>query len=252
MTDGIHPWSRMLGDIKFHQHQVVDPAAAQQWRAAMRGDALSRPAADLAARLGYDGRPAPAGGLVPLQPGGARAPLVCLHPAGGSVLCYRDLAQALGADQPVYGIEAQGLAPGEAPLTRLEAIAERSLAVLLAAFPRGPYRLLGWSFGGLVAYEMARLLAASGRTVELLAILDAGPEPAAAELPGGPAAADSRAAPGRRGAPPGCPRFDGADLLAAAFRSVLPLTAEEVRALPPSERLPRLLEQEALCRTRDS
>ncbi|MBV8200241.1 MAG: amino acid adenylation domain-containing protein, partial [Acidobacteria bacterium] len=247
MTDGIHPWSRMLGDVKFHAHHDVDPAVAFRWREAMRGHVLGQPTAELAARLGY-GPPAPApaakrrrqrerraaatsnpspgrrrqGGLVALQPGGSRPPLVCIHPAGGSVLCYRELARALDAEQPVFGLEAQGMAAGEAPLDSMDAIAERSLAILLAALPRGPYRLLGWSFGGLAAYEMACRLAAAGPGAELLAILDAGPEPGA-----GPAAAP--------------PRLDGADLLAAAFQSVLPVTAEQVRALPPDERLPRLL-----------
>jgi amino acid adenylation domain-containing protein len=251
MTDGIHPWSRMLGDVKFHAHRDVDPAIAVRWRQAMRGHLLAPPTAELAARLGYGPPPAPAsvrqgrrgrrarpavtpstsqqsrrrqGGLVALQPSGSRPPLVCIHPAGGSVLCYRELARALDPEQPVFGLEAQGMADGEAPLSSMEAIAERSLAILLTALPQGPYRLLGWSFGGLVAYEVACRLAASGRGAELLAILDAGPEPAAA-----PATAH--------------PRLDGADLLAAAFQSILPVTADQVRAMPPDEWLPRLLGQ---------
>jgi amino acid adenylation domain-containing protein len=222
MTDGIHPWSRMLGDVKFHHHRAVDPAAAHHWKRAMRDHALGRPAAELARRLGYEAPAARAlpAALVPLQPRGDRPPLLCIHPAGGDVLCYRELARTLAADRPVYGLQAQGVAAGETPLTRMEAIAGRSLALLLDAFPSGPYHLLGWSFGGLVAYEVARRLAAAGREVALLAVLDAGPRAAGAE-----------AAP---------PRHDAADALAAAFQSVLPVTAEALRALPDGERLPWL------------
>ncbi len=110
----------------------------------------------------------------------------------------------------------------------MEEIAERSLAALLAAFPAGPYLLLGWSFGGLVAYELARRLAAAGREVALLAILDAAPVVRAA--PAGDAA----------GGAPDRPLLDAADLLADELRGVLPVTAAEIRALPASERLPLL------------
>jgi len=168
-------------------------------------------------------RPA-APALVPLQPRGERPPLICVHPAGGDVICYRDLAQALGGDRPVYGLQAQGVLAGETPLTRLEAIAERSVALLLEAFPAGPYHLAGWSFGGLVVYEMARRLAAAGHEVALLAVLDAGPHEPTGD-------GDS------------APRSDDADILAATFQSVLPVTAEEIRALPAEDRLPQLFER---------
>jgi thioesterase domain-containing protein len=230
MTDGIHPWSRMLGDVKFHGHRAVDPAAAHRWRTEMQGHVLGRPTATLAARLGYETpkAPAPSITLVPLQPRGTRPPLICIHPAGGDVLCYRDLAQALGSDQPVYGLQAQGLAPGETPLPHLDAIAERSLAVLLKTFPEGPYHLLGWSFGGLVAYELARRLTASGRDVARLVILDAGPTEA--NLGGEPAPE---------------PRYDEAHLLATAFQSAFPVTADEIRALPEGNRLAHLFTRAA-------
>jgi amino acid adenylation domain-containing protein/non-ribosomal peptide synthase protein (TIGR01720 family) len=223
MTDGIHPWSRMLGDVKFHEHRAVDPAAADRWRAEMQGHVLGGPTLDLAEHLGYAAPsrlPWPPA-MVPLKASGSRPPLVCIHPAGGDVLCYRDLAQALDGERPVYGLQAHGVAAGEAPLTRMEEIAERSLTVLRAAFPSGPYHLLGWSFGGLVAYEIARRLTAAGEEVALLAVLDAGPKPKAE-------AGEER------------PHLDAADLLADEFRAVLAVTAEEIRALPEGERLPWL------------
>ncbi|HKH47076.1 MAG TPA: non-ribosomal peptide synthase/polyketide synthase, partial [Thermoanaerobaculia bacterium] len=229
MTDGIQPWSRMLGDVKFHDHRAVDPSAAHRWRTEMQGHVLGRPAGALAARLGYEApAPAPSAALVPLQPRGTRPPLLCIHPAGGDVLCYRDLAQALGQERPVYGLQAQGLIEGETPLTSMDEIVERALAALLEVFPEGPYNLLGWSFGGLVAYELARRLAAAGREVALLAILDAGPTEAALS-----------------GAPVPEPRYDEAHLLATAFQSAFPVTAEEIRALPEGNRLALLFARAA-------
>jgi thioesterase domain-containing protein/aryl carrier-like protein len=112
--------------------------------------------------------PAPAdGSLVPLRTTGSRRPLFLVHPVGGSVFCYTDLVRALGPDQPVYGLQASDAAPAS-----LEEMAARYLDALRTVQPAGPYRLGGWSMGGLVAFEMARQLAARGEEVEQLAVLD--------------------------------------------------------------------------------
>ncbi len=128
--------------------------------------------AQLAAALGEAaGAASPAQGpLVGLQTGGSRRPLFLVHPVGGSVFCYTALARALGPDQPVYGLQV----PEEdgAPPASLEEMAARYLEALRAVQPRGPYRLGGWSLGGVVAFEMARQLAAGGEAVEQLAVLD--------------------------------------------------------------------------------
>ncbi|HEV7667189.1 MAG TPA: thioesterase domain-containing protein [Thermoanaerobaculia bacterium] len=105
-----------------------------------------------------------------LQSGGTRRPWFLIHPVGGSVFCYTDLVRALGPDQPVYGLQApegEGAAPAS-----LEEMASRYLEALRAAQPEGPYRLGGWSMGGVVAYEIARQLAARREEVEQLAVLD--------------------------------------------------------------------------------
>ena len=102
-------------------------------------------------------------------------PLFLVHAVGGSVFAYRPLAEALAAAepaQPVYGLQALGLAPGQAPQETVEAMAESYLEAVTEARPEGPYRLGGWSFGALVAYEMARWLRARGEGVELLALID--------------------------------------------------------------------------------
>ncbi|MFJ7085947.1 amino acid adenylation domain-containing protein [Streptomyces griseus] len=123
------------------------------------------------------------GSLVPLRPTGARRPLFLVHPVGGNVFCYRELTAALPDDQPVHAFAALGSEAGEEPLSSVAAMAGRYLAELLHVQPSGPYRLLGWSFGGLVAREMAARLAAAGREVELLALVDTGPPAAPAGEP---------------------------------------------------------------------
>ena len=98
------------------------------------------------------------------------APLFLVHPGGGTVLCYRDLAQRL--DVPVYGLQAPALADGESAIESVETLASVYVDALVTKQPAGAFRLGGWSFGGVVAFEMARQLRANNRDVELLAVLD--------------------------------------------------------------------------------
>jgi len=128
--------------------------------------------AHLAEHLRQRTTTAPHSPLVAIQPAESRPPLFCVHPIGGNVLCYYDLAQQLGPDQPLYGLEAPGLHDGQAPVTGIEALAARYIAALRAVQPEGPYRLAGWSFGGIVAFEMAQQLRRLGRDVALVALLD--------------------------------------------------------------------------------
>jgi thioesterase domain-containing protein len=111
--------------------------------------------------------------LVPIQPQGDRPPLFCVHPWGGNVLCYSELAKHLGLDQPVYGLQARGVEQKENPQTSIEAMATDYLAEIRKLQPEGPYHLCGWSSGGLIAFEMARQLGEQGRSVGLLALIDA-------------------------------------------------------------------------------
>jgi amino acid adenylation domain-containing protein len=110
--------------------------------------------------------------LLPLQPGGSQPPLFCVHSAVGLSIGYRGLALALGEDQPCFGIDARGTDPGERPRTSVDAMVNAYVALVRAAQPHGPYRLAGHSFGGLVAFEMARQLASAGERIDLLALLD--------------------------------------------------------------------------------
>jgi thioesterase domain-containing protein len=114
--------------------------------------------------------------LVDLQPerpaaAALRPPFFCVHAIGGAVLSYRDLALRLGGEQPFYGIQAAGLAGGHA-VDDLPAMAAQYAAAVETAAPHGPYLLGGWSFGGVVAFEMARQMGQRGRPVALVALLD--------------------------------------------------------------------------------
>ncbi|MDI4663602.1 SDR family NAD(P)-dependent oxidoreductase [Xanthobacter autotrophicus] len=118
-----------------------------------------------------DRRP-PSGCLVPVQPEGARPPLFCVHPAGGSPWCYLFLADHLGRDQPLYGFQAPGLIDDTPPLSSVEEMARLYVEAMRVRQPQGPYRVAAWSSGGPVAFEMARLLEASGERVATLAFFD--------------------------------------------------------------------------------
>jgi len=110
--------------------------------------------------------------LVPIQPVGTRPPFFCVHGVGGNVLNFRELAQLMSPEHPFYGLQAQGL-NGERPcFSRVEEMAVHYLKELKTLQPEGPYFIGGYSFGGLVAYEMAQQLRASGESVGLLALLD--------------------------------------------------------------------------------
>jgi len=112
-------------------------------------------------------------GVVVLQKGRAtQPPLFFVHPVGGSVLCYRPLAQALGPDQPFYGIQAHAAVEDSAFQT-IEELASAYLEDMLEIQPQGPYLLGGWSMGGVVAFEIARQLRQRGERVSELFLVEA-------------------------------------------------------------------------------
>ncbi|MFH8438452.1 amino acid adenylation domain-containing protein [Streptomyces sp. NPDC018007] len=118
--------------------------------------------------------------LLPLRPArpGDRAPVHCVHPAGGLSWCYAGLIRHLPADVPIYGLQAQGVgeATADEPLpATLEELAAHYASRIREVQPEGPYRLLGWSTGGIIAHAIAAVLQEAGQEVELLAILDAYP-----------------------------------------------------------------------------
>ncbi|MFN3460897.1 MAG: non-ribosomal peptide synthetase, partial [Oceanibaculum sp.] len=111
--------------------------------------------------------------LVPLRAEGEKPALFVMHPVGGSVACYRDLARGLQPGRPVIGIQAAGIEPGEQPFAGdLAAMAGCYADLIRAHRPEGPYHLAGWSMGGVLAFEMARQLAAAGQPVGAVALIE--------------------------------------------------------------------------------
>ena len=101
--------------------------------------------------------------------------LAMAHPVGGGILCYGQLARLLGGQFTQAGFQSAGLEGDGGLETDLVAMATRYVGALVEAQPEGPYRLGGWSMGGLIAFEMARQLEGLGREVALLVLLDTMP-----------------------------------------------------------------------------
>jgi enterobactin synthetase component F len=128
--------------------------------------------------------------LLPLRATGTRTPLFVFHPAGGISWCYSGLLSRLGPDQPIHGLQARGLREGEELPATMDEMAADYAGRLRAVQPQGPYRLLGWSVGGVIAHTVAVHLQQAGETVELLALLDAYPSDQWRDL-AGPTEADA-------------------------------------------------------------
>jgi len=112
--------------------------------------------------------------LVPLRAGGSGPALFCVPGAGGQCHYLYHLAEALGNEHPVYAFQAKGMDGRSAPHASIDEMAAYYIELMLETQPQGPYYLAGHSFGGSVAFEMARRLEASGREVGFVALLDAG------------------------------------------------------------------------------
>jgi thioesterase domain-containing protein len=110
--------------------------------------------------------------LVPLQPRGSNARIFCVHPSGGNVVCYLELARSFGTSRPIWGIQCPGLRDESAIPANVEAAAARYIEAIQTVQPTGPYYLIGYSTGGVIAYEIARQLEMAGDPVALLALLD--------------------------------------------------------------------------------
>jgi len=110
--------------------------------------------------------------LVCLQAEGPKTPLFCVHAAGGIVFRYIQTASLLGTERPFYGIQARGIEPGDEMYASIEEMAMDYVQAIRNIQPKGPYLLSGWSFGGTVAFEMARILEQAGETVPYLLMID--------------------------------------------------------------------------------
>ncbi|HVK99647.1 MAG TPA: amino acid adenylation domain-containing protein, partial [Dongiaceae bacterium] len=113
--------------------------------------------------------------LVPIagnDAGNDKPPLFVIHPVGGDVLIYADLARALQSNFSVYGLRARGLSGAQPPFTNLAEMVEQYVSLIRAEQPAGPYRLAGQSLGGIFALAVTRALEAQGETVTDVVLLD--------------------------------------------------------------------------------
>ncbi|MFD6585600.1 amino acid adenylation domain-containing protein, partial [Streptomyces anulatus] len=133
--------------------------------------------AGVARRLDMDDADSGYDVLLPLRATGHEPPLFCVHPGGGIGWSFMGLVRHLDPDIPVYAVQARSLARPDdrRPATMAEMAADYA-DHLEVTYPSGPYRVLGWSFGGLGAHALATELQRRGRTVELLAVLDVHPD----------------------------------------------------------------------------
>jgi thioesterase domain-containing protein/acyl carrier protein len=160
--------------------------------------------------------------VVAVNAAGNRVPLLCFHPVGGNVLCYRDLAEALGPNQPVYMVQSFGLEEGQPLHPSVEAMVGAYLSAMRGVVPEGPLALAGWSFGGLVAWETGCQLQRVGVDVRAVMILDsvAAPEVVRDLL-----------------------RKDESEYLAALFDEMGLFDADTLRPLTQEQRLDLILER---------
>ncbi|WP_103502430.1 non-ribosomal peptide synthetase [Streptomyces sp. SM14] len=113
--------------------------------------------------------------MLPLRPQGTQRPLFCVHPGTGMGWPYSGLARHLGSDQPLYAVQSRALSEPGFVADSVETMAADYLERIRRVQPWGPYRLMGWSFGGAVAHAMTAMLESQGEEVELLALMDCYP-----------------------------------------------------------------------------
>lgn len=117
-------------------------------------------------------------GLIALNTLGSQVPLFCIHPVGGSAMCYHTFPEVIGTDWPVYAIQDQRLnaysneQQDSSSFVSIKQLAAQYIQHIQTVQPKGPYSLLGWSFGGVVAHEMAYQLEQTGYEVAHLILLD--------------------------------------------------------------------------------
>ncbi|KAF9925706.1 hypothetical protein BGZ67_008488 [Mortierella alpina] len=110
--------------------------------------------------------------LIPLKLQGGRPPLFCIHAAQGLSWSFMGLTKHLHPDQPLYGLQARGV-DGKTPMIgSIEEMTRDYIQQIRKVQPHGPYHFLGWSFGGLVAQNMAVELERQGEKVSLVAMMD--------------------------------------------------------------------------------
>jgi amino acid adenylation domain-containing protein len=158
--------------------------------------------------------------VIPLVPQGAGVPIFLFHPVGGSVFCYRTLANLIADEHPVHAVEAPGFSVDWPQMPSVEEMAKSYLDAILSRTNHAEVIFGGWSFGGLVAFEAARQFRARGGRVGGLILIDT--------------VADNRVAKALM-------QQDEAAMLARLFSEQLPVSEADFRARTGDDRLDYLI-----------
>ncbi|HET7462077.1 MAG TPA: amino acid adenylation domain-containing protein, partial [Longimicrobium sp.] len=173
---GVERVGRRDGFFELGGHSLRAVQAVARVRRALGADVVltdlfAHPTVEsFAARVAGTAPAADGGRAIALRAGGSRRPLFLAHEGTGSAAYARLLHPHLDAGIPVYALPAP--APSETPLRTVEGMATRMLRMIREVQPAGPYRVAGWSFGGLLAYEIAAQLAGQDETVEFVGLMD--------------------------------------------------------------------------------
>ncbi|MEU9343687.1 non-ribosomal peptide synthetase [Streptomyces sp. NPDC048278] len=106
--------------------------------------------------------------IVPMQVSGDKTPLFCVHPGVGEVLVFVNLAKYFVGDRPFYALRARGFNPGETPFESFAEMVDTYVKAIRARQPHGPYAVAGYSYGGAVAFEIAKVLQDQGERVDFV------------------------------------------------------------------------------------
>ncbi|MEU7134378.1 amino acid adenylation domain-containing protein [Streptomyces sp. NPDC046261] len=169
-----------LGGHSLLAVRLVSRARAAGLRLSVADVVLHRTVAELAPRARQEAPAAredldPFATVLPIRPHGTGTPLFFLHSGLGFSLAYTGLARYLDARHPLYGLQSPAAGGTAPPPTDIREVAADCVRTIRRLWPHGPYRLLGWSYGGVLAHEIAVQLQEAGRHVDFLADLDGYP-----------------------------------------------------------------------------
>jgi acyl transferase domain-containing protein/thioesterase domain-containing protein/acyl carrier protein len=160
--------------VEAHRPPETVSVPAEQAASAAPAEAQPNAQPDAPPDIAAPVRPQPWSPLVPICRGEPNhKPLFLVHGAGGNVLNFKIVSDQLGPEQPVYGLQAQGVDGWLPVLTSIEAMAAQYIEAIRSVDPHGPYRLAGFSGGGVIAFEMAQQLIQAGASIALLGMIDA-------------------------------------------------------------------------------
>ncbi|MFJ8221470.1 AMP-binding protein [Streptomyces griseus] len=106
--------------------------------------------------------------IVPMQTSGTKTPLFCVHPGVGEVLVFVNLAKYFVGDRPFHALRARGFDDGDKPFATFEQMVDCYVDAIRSKQPHGPYAVAGYSYGGAVAFEIAKALRSRGERVDFV------------------------------------------------------------------------------------